>query len=265
MARTIGVISLKGGVGKTSSVAALGVALADFGKRVLLVDANLSAPNLGIHFNIINPENTLHDVLNRDINIKDAIYVVADKFHVLPAGLFNKIKTNPFKLKDVLKGVDKDYDIILVDSSPALNYETLAAVLASDELFVVTTPDYSTLSTTLKAVKMAKQKGVPVSGIILNKVYNKHFEISFEDIEKTIGVPILAVIPHDIHVLEAQANFTASTMHSPKSPGSIEFKKLAATLIGEKYTPFSFKALVTGFRPSRQDINREIFYERVFK
>ena len=55
MAKIIGVLSLKGGVGKTSVVSSLGDALSDFGKKVLLVDANYSAPNLGLHFNIVDP------------------------------------------------------------------------------------------------------------------------------------------------------------------------------------------------------------------
>ena len=56
MSRFIAIVSGKGGVGKTSSVVSLGSALASIGKKVLLVDANFSAPNLGIHLNIIDPE-----------------------------------------------------------------------------------------------------------------------------------------------------------------------------------------------------------------
>ena len=60
--KVIGIISLKGGVGKTSSVANLGAALTEFGKKVLVVDANFSAPNLGLHLGLTNPEIKLHDV-----------------------------------------------------------------------------------------------------------------------------------------------------------------------------------------------------------
>ena len=55
MGKVIGIMSLKGGVGKTSVVGALGVAIARLGKKVLLVDANFNAPNLGVHFNLISP------------------------------------------------------------------------------------------------------------------------------------------------------------------------------------------------------------------
>jgi len=148
MAKKIGIISIKGGVGKTSTVSSLGASLAnDFDKRVLLVDANFSAPNLGIHLGIIDPEFTIHHVLNNKAHIRKAIYDTGHGFHVLPGSIFYQ-KINPFKLREKLKDVEQNYDIILIDSSPTLNEEILATMLASDELIVVTTPDLATLSTT---------------------------------------------------------------------------------------------------------------------
>ncbi|MFA4953398.1 MAG: AAA family ATPase [Candidatus Pacearchaeota archaeon] len=267
MAKTIGVLSLKGGVGKTSSVVALGDAISSLGKRVLLVDANFSAPNLGIHFNIIDPEVTLHDVLSKKANITQAIYKIGEKLHLLPSGIFANNQINAMKLKDKLKSLENNYDIILIDSSPALNEETLAAMYASDELLVVTTPDYPTMAATLKAVKMAKERGTPISGLIINKVYGKEFEISIKDIEDTIGVPVVAVIPNDINVLKSVSEFIPSTSFKPNSYGSIEYKKLAATLVGEKYKSNFFGDFSSLFRkvfPERQDVNRELYYKRVF-
>jgi len=110
MGRVIGVLSLKGGVGKTSVVAALGDALADFGKKVLLIDANLSAPNLGLHFNIVNPEKTLHDLLDRTANIRDVIQKL-EKFDIIPAALFNKKEIAPLNLKNKVKILKRKYDV----------------------------------------------------------------------------------------------------------------------------------------------------------
>jgi len=265
MGRTIGVLSLKGGVGKTSTVVSLGAALADLGKKVLLVDANFSAPNLGFHLNIVNPEKTLHHVMERLANVTDAIYRVGDThLDVLPASMFHRRNFNYFKLKDRLKTVKNNYDIVLIDSSPALNDETAAAMLASDELLVVTTPDYSTLGTTIKAVKLANRRGTPIIGLVVNKVYGKNFEIPIHDIEKSAGVPVMAVIPHELGVLKAQSEFIPSTLYNPKSAGSIEYKKLASVLVGEKYKGSRWKNLFR-LTPPRQDINREIFYHSVFE
>lgn len=266
MGKIIGVISLKGGVGKTSSVVALGAALAEFGKKVLLIDGNFSSPTLGLHVNIIEPETTLHHVLNSSAHAKDAIYrpEKAD-FDIMPASIFNNFNISPLKLKDKIKGLKRRYDMILVDSSPSLDNETLAVMLASDELIVVTTPDRPTLSSTIKAVKMAKKRGTPISGIIINKSHGKHFEISLKDIEETLEIPVLAVIPHDINVLKALSDMEPSTSHKPKSKGSQEYKKLAAVLVGEKYRQSKLKDFFRKITPSRQEINRELFYKRVFK
>ncbi len=263
MGKSIGVISLKGGVGKTTSVVSLGAALAEFGKKVLLVDGNLSAPNLGLHLNIIDPQSSLHHVLDRISNISDSIVKVGN-LDVLPSSLFYGSQVNPLLIKDKLKTVKKDYDVILIDSSPTLDDETLGTILASDELLVVTTPDHVTLSTTIKAIKSAKQRGIPISGLILNKVYNKNFEVPLESIEKTIEVPVLAVIPHDINMIKALSKFEPFTEFKPHSEGSVEFKKLAAVLTGGKYQSNRLKDILR-ITPTRQEINREIFYERVFK
>jgi len=264
MGKTIGVVSLKGGVGKTTVVSALGGAFSRLGKKVLLVDGNLSSPSLGLHLNIIKPDKTLHDVLNRNARTREAIqnHVGLD---VLPASIFNNIEVEPLKLKDHLKNVKKNYDIILVDSSPSLDDETLGVMLASDEIIVVTTADHVTMSASIKAAKLAKQRGVPISGLIVNKVHKKDFELSLKDIEETLEIPVLAVIPYDTSVLKALSVMEPPTTYKPKSEGSHEFMKLAAVLTGEKYKTNSFLSFFKNLVPPKQEINRELFYHRVFK
>lgn len=259
MGKIIGVLSIKGGVGKTSSVAALGAAIASFGKKVLLIDANFSAPNLGLHLGIVDPETTIHHVLRGKAEAEDAIYEY-DNFDVMPASLLDRQIKNPLHFKNKISHLKNIYDIILIDSSPSLNNETLAAMMASDELLVVTTPDYPTLSTTLRAVRLAKQRKTPIIGLILNKVYNKSFELSIEEIEEAAGVPTMAVLPHDIDMLEALANTTPSTLYSQNSDTTAEYKKLAAALIGEDYKDTRLKTLfkrIFGATP-KQDINRDV-------
>jgi MinD-like ATPase involved in chromosome partitioning or flagellar assembly len=263
MNKTIGVMSLKGGVGKTSVVSSLGDALSILGKKVLLVDANFSAPNLGIHWNIIDPQVTLQHVLSKTANIKDSIHKV-ENVDIIPSSIFSSIQINPFLLKDKLNQIKKKYDFILLDSAPALNDETISVILASNSLIFVTTPDYPTLSSTLKSIKLAKQRGAIVDGLILNKVHNKNFELSIDDIEKTIEAPVLAVIPYDIEVLKALSKFIPFTSHKPKADGSVEYKKLAGVFTGQKYKTFSLKNIFR-ITPKRQDVNRELFYKRVFK
>jgi septum site-determining protein MinD len=266
--RTIGVISIKGGVGKTTTVANLGAVLANqFGKKVLLIDANFTAPNLGLHLGVVKPKVTIHDVLAGKVNSVDAIYNHEYGFHIIPASLVSK-DVDPLKLKERIKALKGYYDIILLDSSPNLNNEILATIAASDELLVVTTPDYPTLSTTLNAVKVAKQKKTPITGIILNKVRNKKFELTLEDIEYASETPVIAVLPDHTSVLEALQFTKPVTMHDDKNDVSVEYTKLAAALVGEKHEDNRFmKKLGRMFTRNvpKQEVNRELLIENMKK
>jgi septum site-determining protein MinD len=257
--KIVGIISLKGGVGKTTTVANLGAALAsEFGKKVLVIDANFSAPNLGLHFGLVNPKVTLHDVLLDKVTADKAIYEHENGFHIMPAAYLSK-KIDPFKLKKKINYLKDHYDVILIDSSPNLNNEILATMVASDELFVVTSPDYPTLSTTLRAVRLAKQRKTPIKGLILNKVFNKKFELSINDIEQAAGVPVVSVLTQDVKVVESVAHTTPVTLHSPKANPAVEYKKLAASLIGENYKdPRFFSRVKNMFSKdvSKDSVNR---------
>jgi septum site-determining protein MinD len=240
--KIIGVISLKGGVGKTTTVANLGAVLAsEFDKKVLVVDANFSAPNLGLHLGLVEPEVTLHDVLSNKAKADEAIYKHEAGFHLIPGAYVTK-KIYPKKLKDKINYLRNYYDFILIDSSPNLNDEILATMMASDELLVVTSPDYPTLSTTLRAVKLAKQKKTPITGLILNKVYNKKFELSNKEIEDAAQVPVLSIISHDIKVPESIYYNKPLVLHNSMASTTTEFKKLAASLVGEDYKNQGFFA-----------------------
>ena len=231
------------------------------GKKVLVVDANFGAPNLGLHLGIVDPEHTLHDVLSDDVQIQEAIYEHEQGFHILPASLVPK-KVNPYKLRNRIESIKNNYDIILLDSSPTLNEEMFATIVASDELLVVTTPDYPTLSTTLHAVKIAKEKKIPIAGLILNKVRNKDFELTIDEIEDAAKVPVLAVIPDELEVLESLSKTLPATSHAPNIDSSVEYKHLAACLINQKYYDNRLKAKVKrlfGSGPSKQEINRGLY------
>jgi MinD-like ATPase involved in chromosome partitioning or flagellar assembly len=265
MSKTIGIVSIKGGVGKTSAVSALGAAFANqFNKKVLLIDGNFSAPTLGFHIGLYNPEITLHHVLDGKANAKDAIYETEHGFDVIPGALVydNMSKINPFKLSEKIRDLKRKYDIILIDSSPNLNEEILATMIASDELLIVTTPDYVTLASTLRAIKSAKERRTPITGIILNKVHGKDFELSLEDIENMSGSEVLAVLPHELDILEALSIGKPSTLHN-ESDSTVEYKKLAGSLIGEDYQDRRKKTFGKWLRVfmkkiPQQEINRVI-------
>jgi septum site-determining protein MinD len=258
-AKTIGVISIKGGVGKTTTTSNLGAVLAnDFHKKVLIVDANFSAPNLGLHLGMVNPKKTIHDVLTDKIPIDRAIYQHFNGFHVIPGSLLTK-RVNPYKLKEKLEILKEYYDVIVIDSSPTLNEELLSTMLASDELLVISSPDYPTLSMTLRAVKIAKHKNTPIKGIVLNKVRNKKYELTKEEIEKSSATPILSILPDDTKVLEALAETVPAALHKPRRKISKEYKRLAAQLIDVEYEQKSVLTKVKNFIENDWKRTKELF------
>jgi septum site-determining protein MinD len=192
--------------------------------------------------------------------IEKAIYEYEGGFHFIPGALNPQSgKIDIFALKKKLRELRSNYDVILIDSSPTMNNELLSTIIASDNILVVTSPDYPTLSCTIKAVKVAKQKNTPIIGIIINKERGKGFELTTEDIEELADVPVIAKVKDDINVLEALSEATPSVLLSPRSNSSIEYKKLAAALIGEEYEDKSFFGKLKKLFPvkkEKHEINR---------
>ncbi|HII72671.1 TPA: AAA family ATPase, partial [Candidatus Woesearchaeota archaeon] len=238
--KTIGIISIKGGVGKTTVVSNLGAALAKgFNRKVLLVDANFTAPNLGLHLGIVKPDLTIHDVLFDNVPAQEAVIKTEFGFDLIPGCLNPKKhqqrRINPYKLHNRLAPLKDKYDVILIDSSPNLNDEMLSTMIASDDLLVVSSPDFPTLSCTLNAVNTAKQRKTPIAGIVLNRVRNKRYELKPADIEYATSVPVLSTVCDDSKVLESLSKTTPALLRKPKRDFSIEYSRLAARMLGVGY------------------------------
>ncbi|MBW3022494.1 AAA family ATPase [Candidatus Woesearchaeota archaeon] len=264
--KTIGIVSIKGGVGKTTVVANLATAFAnEFGKKVLAVDANFTAPNLGIHLGVVNQEHTLHEVLKGKVDVSKAIYPVNLGFDLMPASLLAPA-VDPFRLKRKLQPLKSEYDVIIIDSSPNLNDEILATMIASDELLVVTSPDYPTLSCTMHAIKVAKKKNVPISGLILNRARDRKYELSLQEVEEATEVPVIGWLPEDEKVIEALSETIPAVAFAPKRDVAVEYKKLASCLVGEDYKDKRVWNKVKGFFVvndiSKVEVNREVLRKR---
>ena len=263
MGMSLGIIAIKGGVGKTSVSSSLATSLAKGGKKVLLVDANYGAPNLGLHMDIVVPEKTIHDVLSGRAKMKTAIH---SKYGVdiIPGSYVANYDINPMKLKDKVSTIKKDYDFVIIDGSPSLNEEILSTMVASDLLFVVSTPDYPTLSCSLRAAHLARKRGRPIGGVILNKIRDPRYELSLKDIERTSALPVVARIPDEkVHVKALCARVPVAVF-DPRAKFSREIGKLGDSLTGNtKKTGWWQRVFSKRFRP--ENINRHVMQEKLYE
>ncbi|MEK6927156.1 MAG: MinD/ParA family protein [Nanoarchaeota archaeon] len=267
MSKSIGIISIKGGVGKTTVAASIASDLVNtYGKRVLLVDANFSAPNLGHHMDVLKPQATIGEVLDGSKKITDSLnnrYGV----DVIAGGDFDFNKASIFKLKDRIDRIKNAYDYVVIDSSPNLNTEVLPTMLASDLLFVVSTPDLPTLSCSMKAAELAKNRGKPIAGVIVNKIRNPRYELSLQEIEKSTGIPVVArIADEDCHVKSVYSRIPVS-IYDKKSNFAKEITQLNAAITGMKQEP-SFWKRIFGSNMRKEEVNRGLlkdkFYQGIF-
>jgi MinD-like ATPase involved in chromosome partitioning or flagellar assembly len=192
MARIISFVSVKGGVGKTTISLEVAVCLAnDFNKRVLLIDGNISAPNVALYLDLTH-KSSLQELLNGE-SFQRTVYE-SYGVDVIPAALDHYDKTDIFRLKRIIEKIKNKYDFIIIDSSPHYS-EMIPIIAASEMIFIVTTPDKITLATSMKAAKLAKSQGTPIEGIIINRTKNVPYEMSCEEIEWSSSLPVLAKIP----------------------------------------------------------------------
>ncbi|MDK2869676.1 MAG: septum site-determining protein MinD [Pyrococcus sp.] len=138
--RSIVFASGKGGTGKTTTVANIGVALAQFGKDVILIDADITMANLSLILGMEDIPITLHDVLAGEAELKDAIYEGPAGVKVIPGGLsLEKVKkARPERLRELIREISQMGDFILIDAPAGLELTSVTALLIGKELIVDT-------------------------------------------------------------------------------------------------------------------------------
>ena len=181
----IAVVSGKGGVGRTTIVANLGIALASLGKNTIVVDGSLTTPNLAILFKLEKAAHTINDVLSGRASLKDILYNGPKGVKIAPAALsLEKImETSPETLSDILRDLPPKTDFLLIDAPAGLGRETVAAIRAAREVLLVATPDIASVSDCMKTRLVAELLGSTPIGIVLNRVRREEFELSGKEIE----------------------------------------------------------------------------------
>jgi MinD-like ATPase involved in chromosome partitioning or flagellar assembly len=129
-------------------------------------------------------------------------------------------------MKACIEPLRKKYKIIILDSAPGFGPEVRSAIRASNEIMVVTNPEIPTIASTLRTFRAAEQYKVPISGVVLNKVRGKRFEIPASEVKKRLGWPVIATVPDDDRVRESLTAGVPVVRYSPKSPAAMKFREL---------------------------------------
>ena len=236
MARIITIASGKGGVGKTTITANLGIALVQAGQRVLLVDADVAMANLSLLLGMQSSPITLHDVLLGESNVQDAIYDGPGGVKFVPSGLsiesYRRVDSE--RLESVIHQIAENYDFILLDAPAGIEKNVMAALSAAEEVLLVTMPNSPSVADVLKTKIVAQRIGSKPVGVVLNFLRGEKGEITDEDIMKMLELPIYGAIPYDAAVRKSfmQENVSPVLIRKPQSPASVAIKKMAAKLSG---------------------------------
>jgi septum site-determining protein MinD len=242
MAKIYAILPGKGGVGKTTTAINLGTSLNSLGEDVIIIDGNLTTPNIGIHLGAPIVPTTLNHVLNDQAKLEDAIYEHESGTKIIPASLSLKEseKINYKKLSEITKKLKKMSNHILIDSAAGLGEEAKSSMYAADEIIIVTNPEMSAVTDALKAVKLAEEMGKPVIGVIITRYEGKKIEMSISNIKDMLEVPILGIIPEDYSIKESQVMKNSVIHTHPKSPAAKNYILTSRRMLGEdvRFEPY---------------------------
>lgn len=244
MSKVIGILSGKGGVGKTTLVANLAASLTnDFKKNVIILDSNVTTSHLGLHLGLYEDlPVTLREVINRKSPLDYAIYIHPQTgVRLLPAPLNNRdMKFDLDRFQSIIDTLKKNYDIVLVDTAPGLGKEAIVATNVIDEGIIVTTPDLPSVTDALKTIDMLKRLKKNVTGFVINRKKNEKYELSAEEISSNLECSLLSIIPEDNKVPISISRGIPLVIMDGNSSASIAIKILAGDLVNEKYQPKGF-------------------------
>ncbi len=233
--KVLGLLSGKGGVGKTSSAINLAAALNHFGKDTIVLDGNLTTPNVGVHLGLPVSAN-IHNVLNGQADIHQTLQQHPRGFQFIPGSLsLNDMES--LKLSRMKQVQDLNTDYLILDGAAGLGAEVLTVMEHADELLIVTNPELPAVTDALKTVRLAEELGKKVKGVIVTRAKNDKFDVSIRNIEAIIEHPVIGVIPEDNSMRAALSQKDAVVHTHPNAPASQGYFRLAAGLADIQYIP----------------------------
>ena len=253
MARTIAVANQKGGVGKTTTTINLSAALAEQGKKVLLVDLDPQGnATSGVGVDKRDLENTVYELFVGRTTLDECLLETDFlNLSVLPANInlsgaeidLIDMENREYHLKDILQQIKDDYDFILIDCPPSLNMLTVNAMTAADTVLVPIQCEYYALeglSQLIHTINLVKKRLTPhlqLEGVVFT-MYDARTKLSMqvvENVKQTLKENIYnTIIPRSIKLAEAPSYGMPITAYAPTSPGADAYRLLAMEVIDHK-------------------------------
>lgn len=246
-AKIIAVSSGKGGVGKTSLVVNLGIALSKSGKKVLLMDADLGLANVDIMLGI-TPRYTLFDVLEGHKSLQEIIISGVEGINIIPgcSGLFATDNISRLQKQNLLREMSSfinDMDYILIDTGAGISKVVLGFIAAAGDAVVVVTPEPTSITDGYAIIKILSQfKLHQKVYLVVNMAANPYeAEECFNKIETVAGKYLdieiirLGAIYYDDTVKKSIIEMTPFMIHYPHSRVSRDVMQIAENLSENKY------------------------------
>ncbi len=229
MTQFLTITSGKGGTGKTTTAINVGTALSQFGRDVIVVDGNLHNPNISLHLGNPMLPITLRDVSKGTNSIRQAAYQHPSGLKVIPGNIIDEIEKQDFKrVEHSFLDLMGATELVLIDTSSQPHEEIMNV---AGKTLVVTTPDLTSVTDTLRTIKKTEEKGIKVLGVVVNKIKGKN-ELSVSEIKAMLDRPIIGEVPYDEKVEESHASKHPVTYLHPEAESTQSFKRIATNLIG---------------------------------
>jgi septum site-determining protein MinD len=246
MTRIIVVTSGKGGVGKTTVTANLGMTLAKMGHRVALVDGDFGLRNLDL---LLGLENrvvyTAVEVLAGECRLDQAL--VRDKRQpglvLLPATQNRKAEMiTPNHMKWMIGELAPQFDFVLIDSPAGIEMGFKNAIAAAQEALIVTTPEISAVRDADRVIGLLEASNISPARLIVNRLRPAMVEasemMSVEDVSEILAVQLIGVVPEDERVITSTNRGEPLVLEANSTSRAAQaFDNIAHRLIGEK-TPY---------------------------
>lgn len=251
-AKVFSITSGKGGVGKTSIAVNLAYALKHYNKKTLIVDADLGLANVNILLGTPT-QWTLQHVIQQEKTIFEVILTSPDGLHILPASSgieeMTDLQVNQkLYLKSQLDLLDEQFDFLLIDTAAGISSNVMTFNQMAQEVIVILSPDPTSFTDAYATIKvLAVNYGVREFQIITNNANASEGSELHQKLEKIcrrfLKIPIrhLGSLSTDPKLVQASRNQKIVAKHYPKATFSKEIQKIAETICGTPYDPWSNK------------------------